>query len=242
MAYAPANLAGLQPGQTYGSQMPQYDAMGQHDYQRNMQSEHYYQQQQQLQREDLMQEAEDAVQMHGSRPQLQHGSDGTDGLPVHHQELDPVMGHDQSPGGADDEDQQEHLEQEKSLQQSEVQMQNQLAMDDDGDMQEALALAADMNGEVGEDGLPLDERLGEDEDDMMLNPRQEGAQDDEDDQDGSGDAVDADAMYQQMMANQMDQVVGEEEEEEGEVEEDMMYADEDFDAEQIIAQIGLTPE
>lgn len=42
----------------------------------------------------------------------------------------------------------------------------------------------------------------------------------------------------------MDHMVnqGEQEEAEGDAEEDMMYVEDDFDAEKIIAQIGLTPE
>lgn len=73
-----------------------------------------------------MHEADDAVQMHGSRPQLQpHGSEGTEGLQAHHQDLDQDVGHDRSPGGADDEEHQQDLDEEqRSLQQISAQMQN----------------------------------------------------------------------------------------------------------------------
>lgn len=56
--------------------------------------------------------------------------------------------------------------------------------------------------------------------------------------DPGDDEDEANGMYEQMIANQMAQ------EDDGEDvgEDDMIYDDEDFDAEQIFAQIGLTPE
>lgn len=111
-----------------------------------------------------MEEADDEVQVHGSRSQLQaHGSEGTEALAGHPQELDQVVDHDRSPGGADGigEEEEEELgdDDEESLQQSEAQMQHQVAMDghlqqpDEAEIQEALALAADMNADDdGSDG------------------------------------------------------------------------------------------
>lgn len=80
-------------------------------------------------------------------------------------------------------------------------MQDQAAMDGqaqqhDANLQEALALAADMNGEAGES-----EREHGDDGGMLRRPAGEEEVDDEDAGQDDGGAVEADPMYQQMMAD-----------------------------------------
>lgn len=96
-AYAADNAAYLQPGQTYGNQMPQHHAMNGYEPAANLmnQNEQYYQQQQQQQREDLMQEADEAVQRQA------RGRDGLGYQEGPPKQVDAVEDHDRSPGGAD---------------------------------------------------------------------------------------------------------------------------------------------